>query len=138
MTTSKHPFLPLLACLLAFPWMALAEDLTPALPPPANVPDTPAARETVEPPAESPGANLGKELSPPGKESDVEVHAYKRKDGTKVEEYSRHGRVYMIKVSPPGDMPPYYLYKGPNGKFARRLPGGYKYVTPPEWVIQRF
>ena len=117
--------------------MTPAEDLTPALPPPANTPDTPAARETVEPPAES-AAALDKELSPPGKQGDVEVYSYKRKDGTRVEEYSRHGHVYMIKVSPPGDMPPYYLYKGPNGKFARRLPGGYKYVTPPEWVIQRF
>jgi len=56
-----------------------------------------------------------------------------------VEEYSLHGHVYMIKVSPAIGTPPYYLYdNNGDGNFERRMPGGYKYINPPEWVIKRF
>ena len=50
-----------------------------------------------------------------------------------------NGRVYMIKVQPPGGLPPYYLYDtNGDGRFNRRLPGDYKMISPPTWVIHRF
>jgi len=68
-----------------------------------------------------------------------DVRAYTRQDGTKVTEYARQGRVYMIKVKPPGNLPAYFLYdeKG-NGQFTRRLPGGYTRTAPPQWVVKEF
>ncbi|MDX8414376.1 MAG: DUF2782 domain-containing protein [Mariprofundales bacterium] len=68
-----------------------------------------------------------------------DIRAYTRQDGTKISEYSRQGRVYMIKVKPPGDLPAYYLYdERGNGQFSRRLPGGYQPVAPPQWVVKEF
>ncbi len=95
--------------------------------------------ETVAPSHASGDEGLIGELGASGGDANVEVHASTRKDGTKVEEYSHHGRVYMVKVSPPHGLPPYYLYdKDGDGKFERRLLGGQKRITPPEWVIKRF
>jgi len=68
-----------------------------------------------------------------------DIRAYTRQDGTKISEYSRHGRVYMIKVKPAGDLPAYYLYdEHGNGQFSRRLPGGYQPIAPPQWVVKEF
>jgi len=119
---------------------AQAEDAAPALAPPTAVSDDPAALETLAPQDER---GIKRELSPSQSEAEgdanVEIYSSTREDGTKIDEYSRHGHVYMVKVSPPGGFPPYYLYDNDgNGTFERRLPGGYKHISPPEWVIQRF
>jgi len=120
--------------------VAQAEDSRSAMPPPTEVQDSPEALETVEPPSSAPRQEgLRGELSAPAGGSNVEVYSSTRKDGTKIEEYSHHGRVYMVKVSPPHGLPPYYLYDNDgDGMFERRLPGGQKHITPPEWVIKRF
>ncbi len=118
---------------------AQAKDANPALPPPTAVQDSPAALETVEPPADASAGGVSDALSASDDQSNVEVFSSTRKDGTKVEEYSHRGHVYMIKVTPPGGLPPYYLYdQTGDGKFSRHLPGGIKGIAPPEWVIQRF
>lgn len=55
----------------------------------------------------------------------------------KVEQYRMHGRLYMIKVTPP-NAPPYYLidHTG-DGRFARSesLDSG---TRPPMWVLFEF
>ncbi len=110
-----------------------AED---ALPPPTEVQDTPEARETVTPPTHD-DASVSEALSTKDRK-DVEVHVIKRKNGATVEEYSLHGRVFMVKVIPVVG-PAYYLYDSDgDGTFERRLPGGYRHIAPPEWVIKRF
>lgn len=127
---------------LIFPAMlvaaaAQAEDTMPPLPPPANVENSPAALETVAPPPASEDGLSG-QLSAPEGDANVEIHSTIREDGTRIEEYARQGRVYMVKVTPPHDMPPYYLYdNNGDGQFERRL-GGNKRPSPPEWVIKRF
>jgi hypothetical protein len=121
---------------LAVP-VAQAEDPVAALPPPTEVQDSPEALETVDPPAAD--NSLSKELNVPESDADVEILSSIREDGTKIEEYSRHGRVYMVKISPPHGLPPYYLYDSDgDGKFERRLLGSHKHIAPPEWVIKRF
>jgi len=124
---------------VSFVLPAQAEDANPALPPPTEVQDSAAALETVEPPAGAAQGGLHEDISASGDQSNVEIRSSTRKDGTKIEEYSHRGHVYMIKVTPPGGLPPYYLYdQTGDGKFSRHLPGGIKGVSPPEWVIQRF
>jgi len=128
----------LLLPVVLFATPASAEDSSPPLPPPAHVQDSPAALETVAPPPASEETDLGDELSAPDGDANVQIYSSTREDGTRVEEYSRHGQVYMVKVSPPHGMPPYYLYdNNGDGQFERRL-GGNKRPTPPEWVIKRF
>lgn len=109
------------------------------LPPPSKVADAPQDRQTVSRlPAENEG-NLSKELSAPESDGDVQIYSSTRDDGTKIEEYSRHGRVYMVKVTPPHGLPSYYLYdNNGDGQFERRIMGNYKRPSPPQWVIQRF
>jgi len=105
------------------------------LPPPTTVQDIPESQETV---LSDNNASLNDELKP-GTGGAENLRVFRRKDGTVVEEYSIRGRVYMIRVKPPGNLPAYYLYDDEgNGKFERRLPGGYKRTTPPTWVIKRF
>ncbi|HCS12806.1 MAG: DUF2782 domain-containing protein [Zetaproteobacteria bacterium CG06_land_8_20_14_3_00_59_53] len=117
--------------------IAIAEDTTPPLPPPTQVADGPDALETVAPPPAS-DDSLSSELSAPEGDANVEIFSTTREDGTRVEEYSRQGKVYMVKVTPPHGMPPYYLYdNNGDGQFERRL-GGNKRPNPPEWVIKRF
>ncbi len=126
-------FLSLLTLIAAAPaYPAMADD---ALPPPTEVQDTPEARETVAPPRED--ATAAGELLAEDR-GDVEVRIVKRKDGAIVREYSLHGRVFMVKVTPVVG-PSYYLYDSDgDGTFERRLPGNYRAITPPEWVIKRF
>jgi len=122
-------FIPVLA--------AIAADQSAVFPPPTHVQNTPEARETVQPSGDK--RNLGKQFTAPDSDEGVQIRVFKRKDGATIEEHSRHGRVYMIKVSPATGTPPYYLYDNDgDGKFKRRMPGGYKYINPPEWVIHRF
>lgn len=143
MTFARNPFLFLAPATLMLPLMltthALAEDNAPPLPPPSEVADSPAARETVNTPPPEKGGTLSDELSVPEANSNVQIYSSTREDGTKIEEYSRNGHVYMVKISPPHGLPPYYLYdNNGDGTFERRIMGNYKHPSPPEWVIQRF
>lgn len=126
-----------LAFVLLWLMPAYAAKDKPELPPPTTVKDTPEARETV--PDERSDVNLQKELGSPKSTQGVQIRVYKRKDGATVHEYSVKGRVYMVRVQPSGGLPAYYLYDSDgDGTFERRLPGGYKRIAPPAWVIKRF
>lgn len=106
------------------------------LPPPTEVRDSETARETF--PAPEKEEDLEDALVPDDSEG-VEVRAYTREDGSEVNEYSKGGRVYMVKVQPAGGMPAYYLYDSDgDGIFEKRLPGGYKRPSPPMWIIKKF
>lgn len=120
-------------CLLPAMAWAAEED---TLPPPTEVQDVPEASETVVPADEF---NLHKEFAEPEPGEEVEVRSYQRKDGATVTEYSVRGHVYMVRVQPIGGLPAYYLYDSDgDGIMERRLPGGYKRLSPPMWVIKRF
>jgi hypothetical protein len=106
-----------------------------ALPPPSHDGHPPVVAPL--PPQDKP--DLKKDLAPPGEQQGVEIRSYRKPDGTAISEYAMNGRVYMIKVQPPGGLPPYYLYDtNGDGRFNRRLPGNYKMISPPTWVIRRF
>lgn len=84
--------------------------------------------------------SLKKELVPDNIGKDVQVRSYIRSsDQAKISEYTVHGRVYMVKVQPAGDMPAYYLYdEEGDGNFSRRLPANYQRLNPPVWVLKKF
>lgn len=107
------------------------------LSPPTEVHDSEEARETIDNTSES--TDLNRELSVPENIEGSEVHSYMRKDGAEITEYSVKGRVYMLRVKPGNNLPAYYLYDNTgDGKFERRLPGGYRHLSPPMWVIKEF
>ncbi|MES0371638.1 MAG: DUF2782 domain-containing protein [Mariprofundaceae bacterium] len=111
-----------------------AEDI---LSPPTRVHDSEEARETVN--SASGNTDLNRELSAPEAVEGSEVHSYIRKDGAQVTEYAVKGKVYMLRVQPGNNLPAYYLYDNTgDGKFERRLPGGYRHLSPPMWVIKEF
>ncbi|RMH50771.1 MAG: DUF2782 domain-containing protein [Zetaproteobacteria bacterium] len=124
-------------CVLAallLPSMAAAAD-APPLPPDT----TPPERRTSAPPqAAAPPATIEAPGGAPAAEAGVDIRAYTRKDGARITEYARHGRVYMIKVEPPGGLPPYYLYDDEGDGRFRRLPGGYRHPAPPQWILREF
>jgi len=133
----RHLFLLLISILCVPVLSAMAADRSSALPPPTNVQNTHESRETVRP--SSNDDSLNKQFTTLNDNKDVQVRIFKRKNGATVKEYSLHGRVYMVKISPITGTPPYYLYdNNGDGKFEKRLPGGYRDIVPPEWVIQRF
>jgi hypothetical protein len=135
----KFSLLPALLAILPFlllgpvPPAAAAE--MEALPPPSH-------EDNKIPPSHDDagaGPNVHKELAPPPPQQGVQVRSYQRQDGTGITEYSMYGKVYEIRVQPPGGMPAYILYdSNGDGRFDRRLPGNYKYLSPPAWVIHRF
>ena len=81
--------------------------------------------------------DLEKELSLRTSEvNPAEVSSYRRVDGATVTEYKNNGRVWMIKIQPAGDFPPYYLYDDEgNGNFQQRIAGN-KRPSPPMWIIK--
>ena len=84
--------------------------------------------------------NLHEELSPKIDNENVEVRTYKNggQDGGQVTEYRSGGKVWMIKVQPAGDFPPYYLYDDAgDGTFKKRIAGN-EQPSPPMWIIKRF
>jgi len=85
-------------------------------------------------------SNLTDALAPPKQDDGVDVRTYLRKnDHAQITEYSMHGRVFRVKVQPSGGLPAYYLEDDDgDGTLNKRLPGGYKHISPPMWIIKRF
>jgi len=83
--------------------------------------------------------DLNKELAPTVKQTDpAEVRSYQSEYGATITEYKSNGKVWMIKVQPSGDFPPYYLYDDEgDGEFERRVAGN-KRPSPPMWIIKQF
>ncbi|MDQ6954035.1 MAG: DUF2782 domain-containing protein [Mariprofundaceae bacterium] len=133
----RFTLLTSLSLSLLYASFATAQDV--ASPPPAHGTHHHAqnAADTVE--EESP-SNLNEALAPPKHDDGVDVRTYLREsDQARITEYSIRGQVYSIKVQPTGGFPAYYLEDSDgDGTLNKRLPGGYKPISPPMWVIKRF
>lgn len=63
----------------------------------------------------------------------------RRQGEDRVEEYRIHGRLYMIKVTPPHGRPYYLVDRKGNGSFVQEeLAVGDKSISVPLWVIHSF
>jgi len=120
-------------------WTQIAHASDDVLPPPkhatASSEHTAAGSENLES-----SSNLTEALAPPKQDDGVDVRTYLREnDKAQITEYSSHGRVFRIKVQPAGGLPAYYLEDDDgDGTLNKRLPGGYKHINPPMWIIKRF
>ncbi|MGE0556689.1 MAG: DUF2782 domain-containing protein [Burkholderiales bacterium] len=111
--------------------IAAAVAATVAVAQPAAAQNKPGAnaQPIPEPPPPPPGFELDPALEP-------QVTIRKRGEDT-VEEYRIAGKLYMIKVTPPGGTPYYMIDEVGNGNFSRR-DGPVQGVRPPMWVIHSF
>lgn len=85
-----------------------------------------AAQPIPEPPPPPPGFELD-----PAAEPQVTI---RRRGEDTVEEYRISGKLYMMKVTPPGGRPYYLIDERGDGKFARQ-DGPVTGIRPPMWVI---
>lgn len=97
--------------------------------PPAAAQSPANARPIPEPPPPPPGFELDPALEP-------QVTIRKRGEDT-VEEYRLGGKLYMLKVTPPGGRPYYLIDEKGDGKFARQEAHD-SGIRPPMWVIHSF
>jgi len=125
---------------LGLVWVQLAHAGDSVPPPPKHASSAHEHAADVEPIDEESSFNLNKDLAPPKASDGVDVRTYLREnDKAQITEYSSHGRVFSIKVQPPGGLPAYYLEDdNGDGTFNKRIAGGYKRISPPMWVIKRF
>jgi len=131
-----HAALPsLLAALLIVPSILMANEqvMTPPQVESSSLVLPEGTRDTLE---DAP--NLRDELHEPDKNTAVDIRSYQRKDGTRVTEYGAKGKVFQIKVQPPGGLPAYYLDRTPQGQFERRNNSGTKPIVPPSWILKEF
>jgi hypothetical protein len=85
-----------------------------------------AAQPIPEPPPPPPGFELDPAAEP-------QVTIRKRGEDT-VEEYRISGKLYMMKVTPPGGRPYYMIDERGDGKFSRQEAHD-SGIRPPMWVI---
>lgn len=96
----------------------------------AQTPQRPPNLQPIpEPPPPPPGMELDPSLEP-------QVTILKRGTDT-VEEYRIGGRLYMVKVTPPGGRPYYLIDHRGDGNFARQ-DGFDSGLRVPMWVIKQF
>ena len=90
----------------------------------------PQNKSTAQPIPEPPPPPPGFELDPA---AEPQVTIRKRGEDT-VEEYRIAGKLYMMKVTPPGGRPYYLIDERGDGKFARQESRD-SGTRPPMWVI---
>jgi len=100
-----------------------------ALPVAAQTQPKPNLQPVPEPPPPPPGMELDPALEP-------QVTIIKRGADT-VEEYRIAGKLYMIKVTPPGGTPFYLIDERGDGKFSRQETHDTG-IRPPMWMIYQF
>ena len=93
----------------------------------AAVPAFAQQQPALEPIPEPPPMPAGSELDEP------EVTILKRGEDT-VAEYRLHGKLYMVKVTPPHGVPYYLIDKEGNGQMVRH--DGTPDLAVPMWVIK--
>ena len=94
--------------------------------PPVFAQDRLKAQPIPEPPLPPPGFELDPALEP-------QVTILKRGEES-VEEYRISGKLYMVKVTPPGGRPYYLIDERGDGKFSRQESHDTG-LRPPMWVI---
>ncbi len=96
---------------------------------PAAAQDKSKAQPIPEPPPPPPGFELDSAQEP-------QVTSRKRGDDT-VEEYRIGGKLYMLKVTPPGGRSYFMIDERGDGKFSRQEAHD-SGIRPPMWVIHQF
>ncbi len=116
----------ILAAVVAIALPLVAQNAVAQNAPAQNKPN---AQPIPEPPPPPAGFELDPALEP-------QVTIRKRGEDT-VEEYRISGKLYMIKVTPPGGRPYFLIDERGDGKFARQESHDTG-LRPPMWIIHQF
>lgn len=119
--------------MLCFAVPAVAQDALekpPEIPPqdaPQQAPETPDAATSEEP------------LPPKVQDEEIEPSVtIREEEGRLIEEYSRNGQVYMVRIVPKVGVPYYYIDTDGDGQLETTPNKGLDPVQPVHWKIKEF
>ena len=133
---SGGPRLSCLGAVLLMFWFAApvaAQDELERPPeiPPADAPGQPAASPPVE--------DSDQPLPPKIQDEEIEPSVtIREEEGRLIEEYSRNGQVYMVRIVPKGGVPYYYIDTDGDGQLETTPNKGLDPVQPVHWKIKEF
>ena len=99
-----------------------------------------AQEEDLERPPEIPPIDAPEQPLPP-KVQDEEIEptvTIREEEGRRIEEYSRAGQIYMVKIVPKGGVPYYYIDSDGDGQLETTPNKGLDPVQPVHWKIKEF
>jgi hypothetical protein len=98
------------------------------------------AQEDLEKPPEIPPIDTEEEALPP-KVQDEQIEptvTIREEEERRVEEYSRNGQVYMVKITPKGGVPYYYIDTDGDGNLETSPSKGLEPVHPVFWKVKEW
>ena len=98
------------------------------------------AQEDLERPPEIPPIDAPEQPLPP-KVQDEEIEptvTIREEEGRRIEEYSRAGQVYMVRIVPKVGVPYYYIDSDGDGQLETTPNKGLDPVQPVHWKIKEF
>jgi hypothetical protein len=98
------------------------------------------AQEDLEIPPEIPPIDTEAEALPP-KVQDEQIEptvTIREEEERRVEEYSRNGQVYMVKITPKGGVPYYYIDTDGDGNLETSPSKGLEPVRPVYWKVKEW
>lgn len=103
------------------------------------------AQEDLEKPPEIPPIDTEAEVLPeealPPKVQDEQIEptvTIREEEERRVEEYSRNGQVYMVKITPKGGVPYYYIDTDGDGNLETSPSKGLEPVRPVYWKVKEW
>ncbi len=119
------------SCLCWFPWLTalLLLSSTQLM-----------AQQDLEKPPEIPPIDTEEQALPP-KVQDEQIEptvTIREEEERRVEEYSRNGQVYMVKVTPKGGVPYYYIDTDGDGNLETSPSKGLEPVHPVYWKVKEW
>lgn len=98
------------------------------------------AQEDLQKPPEMPPIDTEEQALPP-KVQDEQIEptvTIREEDERRVEEYSRNGQVYMVKITPKGGIPYYYIDTDGDGRLETSPSKGLEPVRPVYWKVKEW
>lgn len=99
-----------------------------------------AAQDDLERPPEIPPEDAAEQPLPP-KVQDEQVEptvTIRDEEGKRIEEYSRNGQVYMVKVTPENGVPYYYIDSDGDGRLETSPTKDLEQVKPVYWKVKEW
>jgi hypothetical protein len=110
-----------------------------ALPPGIQAQNVPPQNELELPPEIPPEGTAEQPLPPKVQDEQVEPTVTIRdEEGKRIEEYSRNGQVYMVKVTPEKGVPYYYIDTDGDGRLETSPSKGLEPVRPVYWKVKEW
>ena len=98
------------------------------------------ADNPLERPPEIPSENIAEQPLPPKVQDEQlePVVTIRDEEGKRIEEYSRNGQVYMVKVTPENGVPYYYIDSDGDGRLETAPTKDLEQVRPVYWKVKEW